>query len=322
MWIIKNRPTPTPTITSTPVYAVKRQRAVGFNKYSIDEYKDPAKKDMAVCLAFFSPVNSKRLLNNYIKIKKSLNDARIPNYTIELKLNNKSFISDAYLSLDSSSIMFYKENLWNILAEKISKKYKKLCFLDCDITFSDMDWYEKTSELLEESDIVQPFENAIWLDEQDAEVQRNPCVAQFIGFGNKLDFSNSHPGFSWAVNRKIFDKINGFYQDHVLGAGDAFFAMALNHSKLKPSSYGYHKDLVDSYNNYLKNIKKCKIKVDYLEGCDAIHSYHGKLENRNYTKAEVKNIKLIKDNFGLLQWEDIKNNQAVLEMFRNRKEDD
>jgi hypothetical protein len=321
MWILKNRPTPTPT--PTVVYSVKRTLPANFTKYSVsDQYNKPSNKDMAVCMCFFSPVNSKALLNNYKRVKKSLDDAEIPNYTIELKFSNKLLINDSYFSLFTKSIMFYKENLWNILAEKIPTKYKKLCFLDSDIKFSDLDWYEKTSTLLKTADIVQPYETAVWLDKQNNEIQRSPCVAQFIGFGNELDYSRCHPGFAWAMNRKFFEKIRGFYDRQVLGSGDALFAMALNHNKLKDSDYGYHKSLVDSYDKYLKNIKKQKFKIDYLEDCDATHFYHGSPANRHYAETIIEDLNLYRDSFGVLQWKHIANNQIMLESFRNRKEDE
>jgi hypothetical protein len=314
MWIVKN----------SNVYASPPSFRKSFNlgkKFTNSKYNSPNKKDMAVCLAFFSPVNSKRLLNNYNKIRKKLEDAKIPNYTIEL-IKEQSLVEDVYFTVNSNSIMFYKENLWNIIGNSIPKKYKKLCFLDSDIIFTDPDWYEKTSDLLNYSNVVQPFENAIWLGEDGSEIQRLPCSAQFIGLNQNLNFSESHPGFSWALRRDFFENINGFYEYQVLGAGDALFAMALNQNQLNPNDYGFHESLVSSYYIFFKCIKKSSVSINYLEDCDAVHQYHGAIENRNYGKCSIEDLKFSKNQYGILEWRDLKNNEILLEMFRNRKEDE
>jgi hypothetical protein len=125
------------------------------------------------------------------------------------------------------------------------------------------------------------------------------------------------------MTRSTFDKINGFYEYQVLGAGDALFAMALNKNEFLPEQYGYHSSLVDSYNKYLNNIKNINLKISYLESCNAVHLYHGSLENRNYGKnkaPEKLEFDISKD--GLLEWKDLKNNEIIISNFKNRKEDD
>lgn len=280
--------------------------------------------DMAICMAFFSPVNSKNLLNNYNFIKNKLDKAEIPNYTIELVYGeNAPLISSPFIRLHTKSIMFHKENLLNILANKIKNKYSKLCFLDTDIIFTDPDWYNRTSKMLNSYDIIQPYEYGIWQDKNiDLELS-NPCCAQFIKINNELRFSECHPGFSWAMTTKLFDKINGFFEYQILGAGDALFAMSLNHMKLKSNHYGYHKSIVGLYKDYLNNIKKHEISINYLVNCDAIHLYHGSIKNRNYGKqSKPDKIELLRNKDGVLEWKDINNNKITLDNFNNRKEDD
>jgi hypothetical protein len=280
--------------------------------------------DMAICMAFFSPVNSKNLLNNYNFIKNKLDKAEIPNYTIELVYEDKQpVINNPFIRLYTKSIMFHKENLLNILANKIKNKYDKLCFLDTDIIFTDPDWYNRSSEMLNKYDIIQPYEYGIWQDKNVNLELSSPCASQFMKINNELNFSECHPGFSWAMTTDIFNKINGLFEYQVLGAGDALFAMALNHTDLKSNHYGYHKSIVNFYKDYLNNIKKYKININYLNNCDAIHLYHGSIKNRNYGKQNKPDkIELVKNTHNVLEWKNIDNNKIILSNFINRKEDD
>jgi len=325
--------TPTPTLygpygpTPTPTkYSPLGFKSLNYNSLAdsnIDEnYKSPNKRDMAVCLAFFSPVGSKNLLLNYNRVKNKLDKAKIPNYTIELTYNNKNLIKDPFVRLNTNSIMFHKENLWNIMANKISKRYKKLLFLDADIMFTNPNWYNDLSIALDFNDIVQPFESAVWQNSKGKFNSTNPCSAQFIGLNKKLDFSTCHPGFAWAMTRSTFDKINGFYEYQVLGAGDALFAMALNKNEFLPGNYGYHYSLASYYQQYVDKIKKYSLKINYLNNCNAVHLYHGSLENRNYGGKEIpKNLEFIRTKDGLLEWKNQENNQIMIRNFSSRKED-
>jgi hypothetical protein len=195
-------------------------------------------------------------------------------------------------------------------------------FLDGDIIFTNPNWYEETSNLLRFNDIVQPYEVAAWQGKDESIRLSNPCSAQFIGLGQDLDFSKSHPGFAWAMNRKTFDEINGFYEHQVLGAGDALFGMALNKQKLKSNHYGYHKSLIRSYNEYLNNISNYNLNIDYLNDCDAIHLYHGELSNRNYGGKEIPpSLDLTRNENGLLDWKNNEMNEMMIRNFSSRKED-
>jgi len=99
--------------------------------------------------------------------------------------------------------------------------------------------------------------------------------------------------------------------------------MALNHNELTPDNYGYHKDLVDSYNSYMNNIKNNNLKIGYLSDCEAIHLYHGSLENRNYGKKQVlEKLNIFRNDEDVLEWEDKSANEILMSNFLSRKEDD
>ncbi len=327
---VSSSPQTTPSYVPPPSFAnlpFRRSLDLASINNNIDsiKYNSPNNTDMAVCLAFFSPSLSKNLLNNYNTIISKLSQANIPNFTIELSYNNKFIIENSFVKVISKSVMFHKENLWNVLANKIPSKFRKLIFLDADIVFTNPNWYEETSNRLEEFDVIQPFEYAIWQGKYGNLEMSNPCSAQFIGLNDKLDFSKCHPGFAWAMNRTIFSDMGGFFENQVLGAGDALFAMALNKNKLSVGDYGYHSSLINNYNKYLENVSNLDVSVDYLEYCNAIHLYHGSIDNRNYeNKKYPKNIQLIKRKDGILEWNsnNIKENNRIMQnYFNSRKED-
>ena len=121
-------------------------------------------KDMAICLVIFNPVQSKRILMNYLYTVNQFKLQKLPVFTLELVFKDREpEIHDAF-HVRCDSFMFHKERMCRILETKIPSKYKKLLFIDGDVIFNNTTWYSDISKLLDTHDVVQPFEKCEWLD--------------------------------------------------------------------------------------------------------------------------------------------------------------
>jgi hypothetical protein len=290
-------------------------------------YYEPKNKDMAIILAYFNFCNSKNILNNLLTVKKSFEKANIPFYIGEVIFNDqKSVFNDGeenVFTFITDSYMFYKENIINIIEEKIPENYTKICVMDADILFNDKNWYSTISLSLNKNIICQPFNNAIWLDKRYREIQRNQSVLTKNNGG--------HPGFIWAFDRKWLKK-NKLFDLSIIGGGDILFASALLKIEFNKKRW-----LNLSYNNYISHLNLSNSMQ--ISNCDltVYHLYHGQLKNRQYTTRNyIINdllsffgvddiIHLLKRNDdGLLQWKDEykqKCNENIKTFFINRFDD-
>lgn len=282
-----------------------------------------SKNDMAICLVVFNPSKTKRILMNYFYTKNQFELRNLPVFTIELVYNGQTPELPNAFHVYSNSIMFHKENLYRILETKIPKQYKKLAFLDCDILFSDPSWYDKTSKLLDEYDVVQPFENAQWLDltYKYVELTRKTVLEMKKPV---WDF-NYHPGFAWCMTRKWYNSV-GFFDYAISGSGDTLSTAAWLKKTFPKNFQSLPKALEAEYTKFLKNPAP---KITYLKGINVLHLYHGSRDNRQYAiRHKILEVRqdiseLIKPNKeGVFEWKHPHQWNAVFfEYFRNRKDD-
>ena len=282
-----------------------------------------SKQDMAICLVVFNPSKTKRILMNYFYAKNQFDLQKLPVFTIELVYEGQTpEIPDAF-HVHSNSIMFHKENLYRILETKIPKKYKKLAFLDCDVIFSDPRWYSKTSALLDEYDVVQPFENAHWMDLTYTQIELSrPSVVEMKS--HTWDFKY-HPGFAWCMTREWYN-YSGFFDYAVSGSGDTLSSAAWLKKKFPANFQSLPKSLKHQYSK-LSN-KSCP-KITYLKDTDIFHLYHGSRDNRQYSvRHKFLDInhpieELLSPNYeGVFQWNHPEKwNPIFLDYFEKRQDD-
>jgi hypothetical protein len=239
-------------------------------------------KDMAVGFVLFNPAKSKRIIMNYLYTKNIMEKQGIPTFTLELIIgNDKPEIpaSKNVFHVHGNSIMFHKEKLCRILADKIPQTFTKLVFCDADVVFQEKDWYQNLSKLLNTHDIVHPFTEALWKDltyKQDLMKRKSSLLSK----GDFVD-TNFHPGFVWAFRRDWYDKV-GFFDYAITGSGDTLSCAAWMDKKFPESSKSYPKKaLTHRYNEFLLKVRKNKPRLTTMPGV-VEHLWHGSRENRRY----------------------------------------
>jgi hypothetical protein len=282
---------------------------------------------MIILIPYFNPCNSINILKNLKTVKKSLDDAKIPYYIGEILFENQLSLNvnedDNIFTYKSDSYMFYKENIINILLDKISSQYTKICVMDADIMFQNKVWYDMISLSLNKFTICQPFNEAIWLNEKYKCINKQKSI---IDHDSK---DIGHPGFIWAFGKEWLMK-NKLFELCIIGGGDNLFASSilnLSHNKLWVNQ---------SYNNYLEKINRF-VEIGNIN-LTVFHLYHGSIYNRQYSTRNQLMIDLLasynytdisqileKNENGLLKWkEEYKNkcNEILMTFFKNRKDDE
>jgi hypothetical protein len=281
------------------------------------------KHDMAICFVVFNPVQTKRIIMNYLYVRTLFEKQGLPFYTIELLYEGRGpEIPDA-IHVKANSFLFHKENLYRILETKIPNRYTKLAFLDADVYFQDKSWYSKTSELLNTYDVVQPFERAHWLD---LTYKKTMLTRKTIVLDKKVlwDFAY-HPGFAWCMTRKWYKQV-GFFDYAISGSGDTLSTAAWLNKKFPEKFQSLPKPLLTPYVAFCL---KPKPRITYLNGTDLYHLYHGSRENRQYAerhkmldiKGDIEDY-ITQNKEGVLEWKQPEKwNPVYLHYFKKRDDD-
>lgn len=303
-------------------------------------YNYPKNNDICVGMCFFNPVGYKKPLSNTNTIIQQFKKYHIPFYVIELLYPGQTqSISDAIV-VHANSILFAKENLWNVLEKKIPDNYHKIIFMDSDILYSDPDWLDKSSNLLDDNNVIQPMEltykdiintnDCVEIDTNNLIFPQNKiCFAKAIVNGDTIDLTQHHPGYALGISRDFFHNIGGFFEHCITGSGDlAFWSGLIPHYKM--DKHHLHSNVINKYIKYKDNLYKYYIyknNISYLKNCVALHMYHGHKNNRQYNDRQ-KYLPIYCEYYynqdGVLELKEVsvKDNNHLINYWIKRKEDE
>lgn len=290
---------------------------------SFKGYRSPARDDTAVLLCHFSPAGFRRPAENARRVISDMRDAGIPAYAIELvHPGRKGDLTNPEMRVSSESFMFHKENLLNILLSQLPDRYSKVVFLDADVRFSDRDWLDRTSAALDSCDIIQPMEWCFW-----SSTRNKMSAAEQISRGGRLNMGSVHPGFATAARRDWLDRSGGLYDLAVVGNGDA----CLWNAVASCMGLGFEDSSIAAYSSKYKGLKEyservaaTRPRVGSLKGCFAGHLPHGTADKRGYAERHSileRDISVRRNEQGVYEWNDARNNEPMLAYFRSRDED-
>ena len=259
-------------------------------------------------------------------------------YVVEVVYGDEAFrCTDAsnprHLQLRTGHAVWLKENMINIgVRTLLPPDWKAFAWIDSDLEFESLTWATDTLKLLNGAfDIVQLFSHCVDMD------SRGEAMTTFSSFGfnyTKLKKYHGtgpnyyHSGFAWAMTRKLFEKLNGLYENSILGSGDFVIASCIidrAHRSVPVCLNGY----MDSVLEYQEKMKHARL--GYVPGVIR-HHYHGSKKNRKYRERNQiiiehgydPTLHLTKDENGLIQLipEKEELQRDILEYFRERREDD
>lgn len=291
---------------------------------------------IAICLAFYSPCGYALPQRHLAATLEWLAGDGVPTVLAQVVLPGQSPqpVPSGIKSLvyESSDVMFFKENLWNLGVESMPG-FDKYLFLDTDLRFSAPDVIQQADRLLDAVDVCQPFGTAVWHDRDGKVTHARRGAAFALSRGYEPTSRYYHPGFAWGVTRRAYEFLGGFYDRHILGGGDIAFAYALdprfvNVDLRQRVPDDAHFATTPSYETYRHRGVSLCLRVGSLETVDVHHQWHGDPGNRQYTsrgtywpleRGQEYPLRTRPD--GLLEWADPAAGQAVRRYFESRRED-
>lgn len=234
--------------------------------------------------------------------------------------------------LETTSVLFHKENLWNLGAELLP--HRKICWVDADVLLTPAGWLGRLSDMLDEFNCVQPFSHGIWLDRDGRPTHVKAASASAVAQGLPQNLTTYHPGFSWAMRREAFEAIGGFFDLDPAGNGDTNFTLGLTSDKSTQRLIQYRSQFSSSirsaaYRAWRRGVLSAGLSVAAMPSAVCSHLWHGDVDQRQYesrwqyfpTLDDVDSL-FIRRHDGLLEWREPERwNQGAEEYFRSRGED-
>jgi hypothetical protein len=303
---------------------------------------------------YFNPINYERRLKNYYEFWKSFKtqckETATKLLTVELSIKNGKHVlthndADLLIQVHSNSIMWHKEQLFNIAIKNLPDTCDKICWLDCDLIFStpkdgEDSWIKQSEKLLDNPNIrfIQPFKQVHLYDKD-----RENIISKMNSFaGDHKNGLSPTVGFAWGCRLKDIKDMNGFYPYNIVGGGDNLVQMILNKDNIlqtegdksnkQQKGKRFSKKHFKHFKKYIMNCPH--ITKDNLKSTTNIvyHLWHGDTRNRHYADRHYilkqhnfcpeKNI--ILNNDGCMEWSDTTDKElkrAVKRYFESRMED-
>jgi hypothetical protein len=296
-------------------------------------------KDLAVITCHFNWCKFATPVNNLKRFINQTNIDGIPLYGIELSLTEEfetmGMENWIHLKVDKENICFQKEAALNILEKRVPKSFTKLAWVDHDLMFSNKNWYNDTSRLLDTYKVLQLFETYYSTSRKGTIIKEIPSIMFAGGPGAESKNNGMHagqPGGAWAARREMW-RHGGLYSLPIMGGGDAAFIYTI-YNKLEDPKVLQSMGLKDGVDFGPFKAWREKIvpyvneSVSFTPG-SVVHEWHGDMNNRSYGERYKlmeridfnKCVKLGKNGLVKIINVDDKFYADMLKYFKNRKED-
>ena len=240
---------------------------------------------LALITSHFNFANYERPRQNLWRFNLQMRSFGYPLYGVEAYLPDQEPFTEGWenwkqVMVDVDQIMFQKEALLNLAETIVPSEYDKIAWLDADIWFQNMKWYETADKLLDEYKVIQLFD-LCYLSSRDGK----PAS---IWHSITAHPQKGHPGLAWAAKRGFWRECGGLY-NAILGGGDRLAALAvMGRTDIREGSVG-----VDNkeFRCWQKRVSAwADMKYSTLPGI-LYHEWHGDEKNRRYESR----FQIIKD---------------------------
>jgi len=279
-----------------------------------------------VLTVLYSPGHFVRPVLNALLIENRLAAQDVPLFKLEVALGNDLYVwpaDERTFHLRSTSCMFQKERLLNVLASRVPPSFTKLLFLDGDVLLANAvpggpHWYDALSALLDGYDVVQPFDVSGHLDLSFTHISNVKCSVLYAHRNASLDSQipaqQLHTGLAWAFSRAWLHRQGGMFDVAIHGGGDSINAAAFGRYELcMPNAEGQAEEgclggggriMVPAYANafraYVAKIAEHPPRVTPAHGLVALDLFHGSKKKRQYT-SRLAHFEGVQDVFSLVQ---------------------
>lgn len=312
------------------------------------ERPDQIKEPLYVITTVFNPIRYKTRWKLYEDFAKMVEEAGAILYTAEVTFGERfPAVTDStnpkHIQIRTSNEFWMKENILNLIMNRLPADWKYVAWIDADVTFSRDDWANETLHQLQHHKMVQMFSQAHDIS-SDYEIVNESRSFMWCYYNDTPEITKAgyyypaavkgqyywHPGFAWAARREAIDAVGGLIDWAILGNADYLMALILTGKPLPTLSYlGVHGE------RWIKNWQQradqhIKCDIGFVKGL-LLHHWHGPKVNRAYkTRNKIlteskfdPEIDLKRDSQGLwqLSGNNIKLRDGIRQYFRNRNED-
>lgn len=235
---------------------------------------------LAVIVSHFNPSEFHLPRRNLLRFLRQLESHGIPVFAAELAYDDRPFFLPRdrrifQFRTNRSNVLWHKENLLNLAADRIPDTYDKIAWVDPDIWFMSNDWAEQAERALDRAAVVQLFSEAWWTD-KDGRCCTHMKSTMADGL---LRVGSNHPGFAWAARRGLWKDAGGLCELAILGGGDSLFAAACLGDEV-PAWFHYPqwKDWTTRCIEWAHSNGGCTL----IPGT-VVHEWHGEGRDRAYT---------------------------------------
>jgi hypothetical protein len=301
--------------------------------------------DLWVVACHYNPLRYASALGNLRTFLAVLEASRMNRLVVECAFGDAPFElppAPWVVQVRARDLMWQKERLLNLAVGRLPASCRKVAWLDCDILFDNPSWAVRTSELLEEFAVVQPFTWSVWLGRGGtreggggeclsfgAVYRHDPELSRLIHYDR-----HGHTGFAWAARRELLDR-HGLYDGCIAGGGDHLAAHGFCGHLDEPcvamitgpdgSPHREH------YRAWADPVARDVAGRIAAAPGSALHLWHGDLVNRGYVQRHRDLSRLAFDPAADLRrgptgcWEWGRENPELrrwmADYFRNRRED-
>lgn len=269
--------------------------------------------------SYYNPRRYQSRLQNWWAFAENLALQGVELITAEVSTDGEFQLpADRTIRLHADSLLWHKEASLNVAIREAADQYDAIAWLDCDVLFDRHDWAAATRDVLQEFDVVQPFERIEYIDHDKSD---------WWDWRQSMGRSTSgHPGFAWAA-RSEFLRRGGLFDVAIFGGADITMAKAW---KINDPSQGTPQTLRAAARRWASTMATGD--VGFTPGTIR-HLPHGKHSNRKY-QWRVKRLDALgfdpgrhleRQENGLWRWSDEAPPElvtTVADYFAMRKEDE
>jgi hypothetical protein len=248
----------------------------------------PVSQRIAAVTCYFNPQGSANRSQCYANFARQFPRIGLELFAVEGSLDDRWEIPSAWrYGIDPAACLFAKENLLNLAIARLPDRFDCVLWIDCDIMPTTPDYAERLADAMDRHTVVQGFQYLAYLDASgNAETEwRCGVAAKNEEQGTQRGHpARAYPGGAWCAPRQLLAEVGGLYDRHVTGAGDVAWSTAVYGDAAEAGLDGYWPPpLVEAVARYGRQVSSRVESVGFV-GSRAVHLYHGRRANRQYTE--------------------------------------
>ena len=252
--------------------------------------------NLAIVTCHFNPGGFRQPRRNYLRFLRQMESEGAPVYVAELAYDDDDWVlpeapSVLRLRTDHRNLMWHKENLLNLVEKIVPAEFNAIAWVDADIWFERLDWYDAIRKALESHCVVQLFDTVVATGEDGR------AASAMEGAAARRELApGTSPGYAWAAQRTLWIEGGGLHDHAIIGGGDAVNASAWMPCDGESFRWLNYPNLETSLEPQRRWFKENGGSYGHVPGT-IWHEWHGHFRNRSYVTRHklVSRLDLGKD---------------------------